>query len=76
MNKFLEGEYIWDKKISAILTSKEIEGSGFHASQLDLEKRGYLKLEDLSCFINLYGSSMPSFKNKNVCTLFGRFTRS
>ena len=75
MDKFLEAEFFWDKKLKRILTETELERASFQASVLDLEKRGYLKLEDLSCFINLYASGSSNFKKRSVVNLFSRFTR-
>jgi uncharacterized membrane protein len=49
--------------------------TGFNVVKVDLDNKGYIKLEDLTCFINLFASNSPCFKNKVTKELFLRFCR-
>ena len=70
VDKFLEGEYFWDKKVDKFLTQNEIDQANFLPRTLDLEKRGFLKIEDLTCFINLNATGKNRYRNGNVRNLF------
>lgn len=49
----------------------ELECSGFRVEEMDLDKKGYLGMEDFVCFINLNSSNF--FRNRDIVTLFKRF---
>jgi hypothetical protein len=39
-------------------------------SDLDLNKKGHLKIEDLACFVNLYTGNF--YRNRDVALLYRR----
>ena len=47
------------------------ECSKFKTEAIDLDKKGYLGVEDFVCFINLNSSNF--FRNRDIVPLFRRF---
>jgi hypothetical protein len=40
---------------------------------MDLNKKGYLSIEDFVCFINLYTGHF--YRNRDICLVYKRFLR-
>lgn len=52
------------------MSKSRLTNGGFSAKEMDLDRRGYLTVEDLVCFINLYSTNF--FRNRDVIHLFKR----
>lgn len=49
---------------------KALKTEGFSVSELDVNKKGYLSIEDLVCFVNLYTGHF--YKNRDLTLIFRR----
>lgn len=49
---------------------KALKTEGFSVSELDLNRKGYLSIEDLVCFVNLYTGHF--YKNRDLALIFRR----
>ena len=54
------------------MSRRTVEKSEFNVREMDLDQRGYLSVEDLVCFANLYTSNF--FRNRDIICLFRRMT--
>lgn len=57
--------------MTGVISKLESELSKFTIDEIDLSSKGYITIEDLVCFINLYGNTC--FRNRDVLTLYRRF---
>lgn len=49
---------------------QKLKADGFSIEDMDLNKKGYLNIEDLVCFINLYSGNF--YRNREVSTTYRR----
>ncbi len=49
---------------------KCLKNEGFNIDELDLNKKGYLTIEDLVCFVNLYTGHFH--KNRDLAIVYRR----
>jgi hypothetical protein len=66
----VKSEQHWNEKIVGFLSIREMEESGFVMSSLDLNKLGYICVEDLVCFVNLHTKNL--YRNRDLLTIFKR----
>lgn len=59
--------------MSECVSIKKLEAENFEINDIDTAKKGYISLEDLVCFINLYTGNF--FRNRDVFSLHRRFNK-
>lgn len=53
---------------------KKLEKEFFSVKDIDLNRKGFISVEDIVCFVNLYTGNF--FRNRDVISLYKRFTKT
>ena len=60
----------WNDKISNKFSKDHLESEGFSVSKLDLDRKGYILVEDLVRFLNIESGTF--LRNRDVSIIFKR----
>ena len=70
---YCEALRFWNEDVNKCVSVKKMGGENFGIKDMDLEKKGFLSVEDFVCFINLFSGNF--YRNRDVIMIFKRFMR-
>lgn len=71
VESYRKAKEFWEREVQECAGIARLEMEGFNIRNIDLSKKGYITIEDLVCFVNLYSGSF--FRNRDVVALYRRF---
>jgi len=60
----------WENSTLKCASARALKSENFEVSDLDLHNKGYLGLEDLVCFVNLYSNTF--YRNRDMVLVMRR----
>ena len=60
----------WEHCVLSCASSRSLSNESFKVADLDLSNKGYLSIEDLVCFVNLYVNKF--YRNRDLALVMRR----
>lgn len=71
---FMDAQNNWENYVCGCTSLKQLKDEDYSTTELDLNQKGNLSIEDIVCFINLYTGRF--YRNRDLSLIFRRFQLS